>query len=419
MRPSIGKEQFNKISFRTALGMACLSLIILWITVPVMRGVATSSFYKILFAVLMVFVLALLARNLRVNTEEFVFIASFTVFICIYAVDFLSNRGDMNIFDFVNYFVLFFCIIVSKIISEHHNDKIERYILYLFYAMCIVSLITTIIGLQTDANAIRLLTSSSTSEDVDQLLRLKNIGGYDFLYSLLILCPVLIQLAKQTDSRKIRIATIIWLILAMICIVLSNFTIAYLFVGIIIVFSVLPSRFSTLKKLVISAIALVVLFYLLRGVLVMYLNFIGSHSNSVMTQSRMRSMELFLNGGISLFDMNDRFVLARNSIRTFWEHPIFGGGAYFRSYSIVSGHSAWLDELARNGIVGFAAFAVMMISGARNVLSFDNAKQKNTMTIIFVFYILLGLVNNVFGYMITLVVFVITPLLSRQGIKAN
>lgn len=416
---SQGSKVNKKISKRSIVGVVCLSLILLWITFPIMRGIADSGTAKIGFAFLMLFSIVLLKKRWLVNSMQFTFIAAFTVFIFIYLVDFLLRRGDMTIFDFVNYFVLFFCIAASVLIAEHENDKMERFLLGLFFLLCIISLITTIFGLITDASAIRLLTSSSTSEAVEEQLRSKNIGGYDFLYSLLILIPVLIQVVKCTKSWTFKIAGIVWISLILICIILANFTIAYLFIGMIVIFSLFPSKMSTVKKVMISIIAFGVLFLLLKGFIIMYLQFIGNHTESIMTQGRMKQMEAFLTGQISIFEMNDRFVLAMNSMSTFWESPFFGGGAYFRHYELVSGHSTWIDELARNGIIGYIPFIVMMVSGVRNVIICKSTIEKNTILIVFVFYIVLGLVNNVFGYMISLVVFIITPMLVRQGLASR
>jgi uncharacterized protein with PQ loop repeat len=95
-------------------------------------------------------------------------------------------------------------------------------------------------------------------------------------------------------------------------------------------------------------------------------------------------------------------------------NPFIGIGSYYRNYSVIGGHSTWLDELGRHGLIGIAIVAGLLRTFYAQVIrSLKNKNAKKYVGTVMLFYILLGFINLTYGYAISVLVFSILPTMVR------
>lgn len=210
----------------------------------------------------------------------------------------------------------------------------------------ISTIVTTCVGLVQNPFASRVLATISSSQDVNAILyNWKNIGGYEFVYFLVLLYPILILAYKR---RRINLVlTAIGTFMIFVTVILSEYATALL---LIMCTSILFFCKKNLDKrdvyilLVVSTLILVFFSDSISTVLAYIAKTIGSET--------IGERFLALAGGsdtLNSFDDN-RIELYQRSLNTFLEHPIVG--TFFSRNSAIGGHSFILDTLAQMGILG-------------------------------------------------------------------
>ncbi|WP_419958032.1 hypothetical protein [Psychrobacillus psychrotolerans] len=91
----------------------------------------------------------------------------------------------------------------------------------------------------------------------------------------------------------------------------------------------------------------------------------------------------------------DRFELSSVSWATFLDNPFFG--VYYGDYGLhtIGGHTQWVDNLARFGVVGIMLlFLQMIIWFVKIYLKTKSKLEKNSLIISWLFFLFLGIINN-------------------------
>ena len=216
----------------------------------------------------------------------------------------------------------------------------------------VVTMITTIVGCIQNPNAARTLATVSSSEDSSYEYDMMNIGGYNFVYYMILLYPVIILAYK---SHKIKIIpTVTITVIILLTVVYSEYTTALL---LFILSSALFffRRNLSLRGIVIISIFSVLLLFVFTSVIVDFLHWLRNAIGSEVIATR---LDALAGGTIGLEQSEDkRLELYLTSIERFMNHPLFGTSIY----SIISdgGHSFILDSLARYGILGGAILFFM------------------------------------------------------------
>ena len=217
----------------------------------------------------------------------------------------------------------------------------------------LITIVTTCAGLIQDPFASRVLATVSSSKDANSIMyNWKNIGGYEFVYFLVLIYPILILAYKQ---RKVNLVfTVIGTFMIFATVILSQYATALLF---IICTSILFFCKKNLNKrgvymlLIISALILV----FCRDYVSRFLTYIAETIGSETIGERFFALA----GGtdtLNSFDDN-RIELYQRSLSTFFEHPILG--SFFSENNAIGGHSFVLDTLAQMGLLGGAILFFM------------------------------------------------------------
>lgn len=212
----------------------------------------------------------------------------------------------------------------------------------------LITLLTTCIGLIRYPLASRALaTIESSDSPILRLYNYNNIGGYDFVYYIVLLYPVLILAYKQ---KKVgRFVMILGAVAAVALSLISEYTTAFLLVLLSSVF-LLFRRNLSVKRIVLYSFLGLLLLTLLGSLFSRLLVWL---SNIVQSEEMAYRLYDLSKGWGGLENSEDaRLPLYLRSLSSFWEAPLFG--SLLSATRGAGGHSFILDSLAHYGLFGGA-----------------------------------------------------------------
>lgn len=210
----------------------------------------------------------------------------------------------------------------------------------------LVTGITTVIGCMKYPDAARILASTETSQDpIAVMYSWMNIGGYGFVYSMVLLYPFVVLAFKM---KRLRLIPMILITVVMFVTVISaEYTYAFMLMMITALMLILPRDIS-IKRFILLMLVFTLAVFLFRTTVAAIISAIGDYlGNSAMTD---KINVIFLGKeSVEGFD-DDRGALYMLSIESFLKNPLFG--SLPSGNALTGGHSFILDNLARFGLVG-------------------------------------------------------------------
>lgn len=260
-----------------------------------------------------------------------------------------------------NSLVNFFIAFVPCIISIQLSRTVER---KEFFWDCLkimavfagITCITTIIGLRKYPLASRQLASGTAIYDT---LRYKmvNIGGYEFIYALVLLIPVLFWMIKRAKGFW-KIVYVSVLILDVLCIYVSQYTIALICMAIALVMVWMQKN-----RRAASIFAIFMVVFLSLGGMTFLGQLVYWVSDLIefdYVSDRLRQVAQLISGQtVNTETSRERIEHYMNQLEAFSSSPILGHNWYDFSVRYVSGHSLVLDVLGGTGIVGGIVLVVL------------------------------------------------------------
>ncbi len=258
-------------------------------------------------------------------------------------------------------------VIVGFFILKIEDYKIVRVFTFLLFLFLLITAITTIIGLQNDPEAARYLATVAEADDEKNVkYNLMNIGGYEFVYTFALIYPAVIYGFKR---KKINIIVLIaYIILDIVLIINTGYTIALLLFIMSTVFVFLRRDISVkaiIAIIIISILVMIVFFPLVARGLEALADVIDNETIATRLKDLAGGKE-----GLEASEDNrlERYMMSFNS---FLSHPIFGG--MFNPVSL-GGHSFILDRIAQYGM--FGVFALIFIYRAIYIKFYRPYKNK-------------------------------------------
>lgn len=256
----------------------------------------------------------------------------------------LSTTIGTNFSLFISCFSLF--ILYSGELEYIRNK--ERLLNFIFLLIVITS-ITTIIGTFQYEGACRQLAGNNNAE-LNNLYERLNIGGYRFIYFLVTICPLMM---KRVFEKK-RVVDILTLILMVVCILRSEYTIAILITIAVILICIFIKKNQLIGIVVVSiAIAIILFFY--NDIITWLIDF---YSGLYTVRTRLEMMLVYKNTGSATGDLLIRQELMTKSWTSFVSNPVCG--SFFRSGKHIGGHSEILDFLGHAGIIGVVSLFIVL-----------------------------------------------------------
>lgn len=319
-----------------------ISYVIIYTIMPIVQRLTsrflTAYFYMAVVVVLVI--ICLLSKKSRFSGQIGVFLLPFVIY---GLLTYFYTHEDLLMW---GYQTLLFLLPV--IIGYYFTDDITRIKLgysRLIILCIIITMITTIIGCIRNPNAARTL-ASVTSQDAESFnYDMQNIGGYSFVYCMILLYPILILSYKM--KRINLVFTVIITAIVFLTIIYSEYTTALL-LFVISSFLFFTNRNLSVKGIIIISLSALLFLLVFSNAIISFLKWMGSVIDSESISMRLNALA----GGRSGLEQSEdnRLELYQMSINHFLNHPIFG--TLFESYKVNGGHSFVLDNLASFGLFG-------------------------------------------------------------------
>lgn len=296
------------------------------------------------------------------------------------------GRTDMLAKVYGNILVWIPCII-TLVMKDLVEPKFLRKLLYVSEGMFAFTAITTMKEFIVNPFAARELATWSSEYDIIGY-QIRNVGGFDFIYSLTLSLPIIISLIKNDKKNSLTHSVI--LILFIMCIYKSQYTMAIIFSVIIILLSL--SNFSP-KNMFIYITGGIIVFIFSKEILGDFILILSRKTQYDFVAFRLEQLASLLKG-TSMSGNHDRLDLYLKSIRAFFKNPIIGVNLIKYEYGRIGGHSFIFDLLGSAGLLGFSYFVTLFLYFFRKIfLIGKNNKNYAYVIIAFFIFILLSCFN--------------------------
>lgn len=235
----------------------------------------------------------------------------------------------------------------------YEKYEVYEFILKMVLLAMVITAVTSSFSLGSNPYAARILATDIDATSAEYLaFKRFNIGGYYFVYSAVLIIPLIVSLWKE---NRISLVSFVFAIASFALLTYqSSYATAVLLLGysMVLLFFV---KNPTKKKIIIFTVMFFVFIVFFSGTIS---NFLVRISNSLPVgyiKDRLYSLGMSLGGEIGLdaygYDSaGSRKLLYLKSLTEFVTHPLVGNSLF--QQGITGGHSMILDYLAMYGAIG-------------------------------------------------------------------
>ena len=349
------------------------TIVILYSTMPIIARIFSSylTTYSYMLVLLLAFIATLISKRQSSLSEMLNILLPFIVYeVFIYVV------GSWDILLWLYQVLLDLSpVAFGYFVIRKMKYGAAKYFSYVIFIALVVTSITTLIGLAVYPDASRYIATVSDSNEAKAVTYdLMNIGGYDFVYTCILVYPIAIYAFKKKRLHW-AIMTAIVVLNFFLCLT-SGYTIAFIFVVLSTIFLIFPKNLSVTQVIIILAISLF-LIIVLSDYVSMGLNSLADVIKNKDISERLRALA---NGREGLQDIDDdRVGLYLTSLQSFIDSPILGG---MINGTRMGGHSFIFDTMAQYGMFGI----IFLIAMYRIIYKYLFRPYKNCEGFGFVFW---------------------------------
>ena len=342
-----------------------------------------ASFLPIFsIAIASVAVLLLFFNRPRV-TKEFLILVAYTILVGVIYKFFVNDNRY--------YFVIDNCIKILIILLYglyferlEKNEKAKHLKIAMFGY--VITDISTLISSIIDPEIVRRTAYKSVRSPI-----LLGIGGYDYIYGLIIL-NITIFAYLQRGMIAERKKWVWFVVLNTATIVMSGFTTATVFV--LLFFALAFVYEGKIKAFIITILSAVAYSQIVPILLFLSkLSFLPS-----LLTSRLLQFAYYLNGtGTQLYFISTEGSRGQRMLRSweaFKQHPLFGS-FIANDYSNLGEHTEWVDRLAQFGIIVFLLIAVFWLFQYKQTIKQNRTCKSyhQAVTLSYLYFLVLGFFN--------------------------
>jgi len=306
----------------------------------------------------------------------------------------------------IGFSLLFF----NYYLETHSMKLVER--LTVFAIACIIfTSLTTLRGLALDPMAARILATGRV--ELMYAVTGMAIGSYGFIYGLVFVVVAIFSLIKAGLPVKHKVILTALVALLTYTIFAAAFMLALLILGTSV--TLLLLNIKKHSHLLITALVILMLLFVLSPVVSSVFSYLGDTVTHQALSMRFHELAIMsrdfsVDGALNA---EGRWGFVALSIRTFFSSPILGGGGFYgfgAEQHGIGGHSAFLDELAKYGIIGAGFLFVALYSNARFVYRrLKSSKQKVAYYCSMTAFSILGFINTLLFVPIVFMAYFVVP----------
>lgn len=311
--------------------------------------IQSSPFHNIIWAALVPiwFISALLYHPSFINKNLITYISfglflSALIALCIGTnYFFLANR-------YLEYALLYVFLASAEIIVR---TKDRKHRIKLFYIVLTFFLLTSLQSLPAYIYGGSFIARTAELGTVEgRAILSQGIGGYNFIYAILLLVAPLLLLIRENLSTLFKGLSILAILLFILCILFSGFfTASALLIVAIVLFLVLGSLTKDVLSLGLFILFLITPFLILAGYFFVQLFAEGSSTNLLI--ARLNEFYILLNSGYVELSIGSRLDRLQITMDIAQSYPL--AGLIFSGKTTLAGeHSFILDAFAYFGVLG-------------------------------------------------------------------
>lgn len=309
-------------------------------------------------APIVLFIFAFLMYFLKGSEKQFGLIVSIAaIMIADFLYGFVTGK-DTSILNFFYGFVQFLVWpLIVIVINKTEDFRFAKQLLGALLISLTITGITTYIGCNLYPGAARDLASLYHENDQERigLYNNLNIGGFEFVYTLVMICPMFVYCIRIKQWRYLSICALVG---GFLVITKTEYTTALLCFILSIMCFFIPRQNGA--RFVLGAfLGGVVAFPLLNVLLGDILLWLSEMIDSNIVSTRLQDVASILKGGFASgrdMDVEQRQDLYMIDFEAFLKSPLFGNG------SVKGGHSFCLGYLSKYGFIGLILMVVVFKS---------------------------------------------------------
>lgn len=342
-----------------------LILITMYTIAPIVSRFISSylTTYFYMLVVVLAVVLLLFLKGLKSLNECFVMLLPFIGWkiLCFFIKgNGVIDWGYGSMLDMVP-------LLIGYYFLNYCNSEKNDFFAGLIFILLAITLVTTVIGCIQYPEAARYLATADAKASMAILYDWKNIGGYTFVYFIVLLHPLLILAYKK---GKIKLW---WALLGSVAVlalsVYSEYTTALLLALVTLPMYFFKKDFKA-KQLILFAIVAMLAITLFSE---LFSDFLKWLADLIGSENIAMRLEALAGGRTGIENSEDnRIGLYEYSLQTFFRHPLLG--TFLNGGGGIGGHSFILDFLAQFGLLGAAVLFFMY----KTVYKYFFAKYKNS-----------------------------------------
>jgi O-antigen ligase len=254
-------------------------------------------------------------------------------------------------------------VVIMGLSYSGQRDGSFEILLTTIFVLIGLEVLRSLPTLLSQPNVSRIIMQQTATPDMIEETSYASVGQYGYYTGLAIVLPVIITRTIVTSSRIKKAVLLFATVVIAIAIVLSTFMGAVLLMIIgLLNLSFFHIRYTTAK------IKITLVYFAIALILFCLWSFIFSElPHGVYVADKISNLfSRIFEEGIKEGDITMRWDTWSMSFQTIAEHPMFGiGPATNREnpylYTLVGGHSSWLDQLAEYGVFGFSFYLFFIL----------------------------------------------------------
>ena len=306
----------------------------------------------------------------------------------------LGNVSGMFVYIYGELQIYLYGIIAVWYIVKNKPERAK--FVFNFMLICYaVTGITTYIGCINYPQASRIMATLSTTDSLHQLYTRSNIGGFSFIYELVLILPLIIYMIKNKRINKILGA--MFVVLIGLVIIQSEYATALILFVLSLILFLIPKL--TGKKIIFFIVVALAIILLLRTFIANMFESLTNIVESETISERFKYISDLLSGNSVDDAEGNRMELYAKSFNAFWDSGMMG----IWNNGLTGGHSFILDTLGIYGIFGM--YAIIAVYTAMYKVFICKHKDKDYFAYLLYVYIL-GVLMAVINTKMNLFIFI-------------
>ena len=367
----------------------------LYILVPILTIGSLGN--VLLYISILLLVACIVFHPKRYNVDTiFSFMSIFLVILILHYgkwVTITQKRTLLNTVISLGTFWMFYVLSDSTYRLPYEDRK---KMLNLYLILIGITSVTTILGCFRFPLASRDLAGGVSAEQTLLYTGL-NIGGYDFIYGVVIATPYLMYLMyKSRGIKKMFIIAVI--VVSVIAVIISQYTTALVLISTSIFLMIIYfSAYTRRRKVILYFILAAGVFFCVSGGLTLILpyvvDFLWKSDKSIAARA-FEQIIGYLSGGGWYGNSQIRAELRRQSMQVFLHNPLYG--CVFHPQKL-GGHSEIIDLMGSGGVIGLGLFVYLILRFYKKMsLKIKDVNLKFTFLVDLGAFIFLAYINTAF-----------------------